>query len=1037
MNKPLKIAGITFASILAVLFIVIAIICNIVFSPSTLTPIIRKHADIFVKCQYSIDEADLTFFSSFPDFAVHVRNVTLVNPFPGAQSDTLLHVADLSASIQIMEFLKNGALVVNHVQLKDGYANVYRENDSINNYSVFDLPESEEEDTTSSIQYCGLNKIILDNINATFVDKELNVNAILKGMDTKLSGEFFLSEEATKGELELAAEKIAVDYGDSTQIFANTENVTLDATWMMELKHIDGEVNVEMPNLLFALNGDTLVRNHDITLNLPADCNLEYMYANLHKGTKVTVDENEIGLKGKVELCDNNDIYTSLSFETNEWDIVKSIALIPDAYRHLVSDYDVTGSFSLKGKVNGTLAEGNYPLLFCDLSLKDCNAKVPQVPYDMRDINADIYADINLNQDCASDVTIRSLTAKADDITADVKGTVKDLLGAMKCNLHVKSHLPLLSLKKVMPKDLRLEMNGVTDIDVKTQFALADVTGLKLNRIHANGTIAYSDLKVGYNDSIHIVDKKGTVGITMPSRHTNKHFKEIGQLSLDGTHLSVDMTGTLNAEAGKPSVKVGFGDILNKNQFIQADCDMTFSTLKGTMDTIAFDVTNPDITATLFPMKNKPKQPGVTASFNCKHLSTRMGNSLVANTSALSLSGFTTFNDLQTNLLMKLNPTLKVNLKEGYVKMAGMELPISIPSIKFDFTPDQLDIDNSRIILGNSDFNLSGEITNIRGYVERNELLKGDLKFRSDKTDVDQIMDLVNGLGNESEATAKTADDGEGDPFIVPKGFDITMNTNISHANFNTKDIRNIRGMLTVKDGVLLAQQMGFTSDAAEMQLTAIYRSQRRNHLFCGLDFHLMKINIHELIELIPAVDTLIPMLKDFQGKAEFHFAGETYLNAKYEPKMSTIRGAAAIEGKDLVVMDNETFSTIAKYLQFQKKTRNVIDSLSVEATVFRNEIDVYPFLVSMDKWQAVLAGRHNLDMSFNYHISLTDCPLPVRLGLDINGTFDKPKFKLVPCKYKALYKPEKQGEMEKNTLRLKKMISDALKANVIETGEE
>jgi hypothetical protein len=54
-----------------------------------------------------------------------------------------------------------------------------------------------------------------------------------------------------------------------------------------------------------------------------------------------------------------------------------------------------------------------------------------------------------------------------------------------------------------------------------------------------------------------------------------------------------------------------------------------------------------------------------------------------------------------------------------------------------------------------------------------------------------------------------------------------------------------------------------------------------------------------------------------------------------------------------------------------------------------------------------------------------------VRLGLDVKGTFDNLKFDLVPCKYKALYKPEKQGATEKQTLALKKIISDSLKDNV------
>jgi hypothetical protein len=104
---------------------------------------------------------------------------------------------------------------------------------------------------------------------------------------------------------------------------------------------------------------------------------------------------------------------------------------------------------------------------------------------------------------------------------------------------------------------------------------------------------------------------------------------------------------------------------------------------------------------------------------------------------------------------------------------------------------------------------------------------------------------------------------------------------------------------------------------------------------------------------------------------------------------------------------------------------------------VFRDEVDLYPFLISMDKWQAVVSGRHNMDMSFSYHISLTDCPLPVRLGLDVKGTLDDLQFKLVPCKYAALYKPDKRNVTQERTLELKKIISDSLKSNVKRESDE
>ena len=144
---------------------------------------------------------------------------------------------------------------------------------------------------------------------------------------------------------------------------------------------------------------------------------------------------------------------------------------------------------------------------------------------------------------------------------------------------------------------------------------------------------------------------------------------------------------------------------------------------------------------------------------------------------------------------------------------------------------------------------------------------------------------------------------------------------------------------------------------------------------------------------------------------------------------MSTLRAAGAIEGKDLVVMDSETFEKISKYL-FKEDTPNVVDSVSVELTVFKDEVDLYPFLIAMDKYKAIIGGRHNIneDLDFNYHISLAS---PLRLGLDIKGSLDDVKLVPVPCKYAQMYNPKKQNAVQARTLQLKKMISDSLKDNV------
>jgi hypothetical protein len=502
------------------------------------------------------------------------------------------------------------------------------------------------------------------------------------------------------------------------------------------------------------------------------------------------------------------------------------------------------------------------------------------------------------------------------------------------------------------------------------------------------------------------------------------------------------MTGTLNLPGGRST-----GNIPNLTAQVNA------AALEVQMDTVQLKADGIHSTVGVTTQRGHQR---FSLKYQGDELAANLGEALQFTTQSLGLTGEVSDEILASaptdeemadynalgKLLLKYDPVLDVDLKGAVLKSSDIALPIEIPSIDFKFNLGQMAINNSQLRIGNSDFALEGKVSKMREYLLGTDLLTGRLDFTSKYTDVYQLMDLVDGLGaTDSTAVATTdttATTTEGDPFIVPKGIDFTLNTNIAHALVGENDFTNLGGAVTVRDGVLVLEEVGFSSKAARMQLTAMYKSELRNHLFVGANFHLLDIEIADLLKLIPDIDTIVPMLKSFDGKAEFHLTAETNLTANYEPKMSTLKATAAIEGKDLILMDSETFSTLAKYLMFNKKTENKVDSISVEMAVARRKATIYPFLISMDKYQAVIAGTHNItgNMGFNYNVSITDWPLPgIHPGVDVTGDMaDNLSFKLLAKgKYANLYKPEKRNATQTQTLELKQLINQSLKRTVKE----
>jgi hypothetical protein len=462
------------------------------------------------------------------------------------------------------------------------------------------------------------------------------------------------------------------------------------------------------------------------------------------------------------------------------------------------------------------------------------------------------------------------------------------------------------------------------------------------------------------------------------------------------------------------------------------DACVAFERLTGSYTTIQADVHASTITAQL-------QAPRLKATLQSNQVAARMENVLELNTQQISIEAAARYNAKGgDNLLLKWNPRLAVNMQQALVDLEDWEQNIEIPQIDFAYTNRVCKIDQSKLIIGNSDFALTGELRNMGRWMRKKGILEGEMSFVSEKTDADELLALLSAdQGSEEEEESEAASDqvkgeeigGEiSEPFLVPTNVNLTLNTQIKNANLFNQTATNLGGKIYVKDGALVLEEMGFICNAAKLQLTAMYRTPRRNHIYVGFDYHMVDVNIQELVNMIPQIDSMMPMLRSFKGEAEFHLAAETYTNAKYEIKPSTIRGAASIFGKDLVVMDNETFSTISKLLMFNKKTENKVDSISAEMTIYKKEIDVYPFCVSLDNYMVAMGGRHNLDMTFNYDVNVLS---PIYLGVNVSGNLDDLNIKLAPCKFAKDFKPIFRRKADTQSAELRSMIRESMRRNV------
>ncbi len=688
----------------------------------------------------------------------------------------------------------------------------------------------------------------------------------------------------------------------------------------------------------------------------------------------------------------------------------------------------------------------------------------------------DATAAINMANGNASSVTIHNLAARAKQTTLQAQGEVKDPLGNLWANLSANMDVRIADVRQFLPKDMQVA--GRVKGTASVQMYLDDLMEMDLHKGKVAGDLQL--MGIAYNaNGIAAKLPNNRLTFQIPNSQPSRQEVDWLQATLHTDGADIRMTQPLQADLGNTHIAIEANNILGDNPLWHATLSLqSTEPLHAAMDSMEVMIDQPDIQAcvayhttdtTVMPVVDariafnrlsghytnmqadiqastltaQLQAPRLKATLQSNQVAAQMPNVANLNTQHISIEAAARYNPKGgNNLLLKWNPRLSVSMQHAKVDLADWEQNIEIPEIDFAYTNRECKIEQSKLIIGNSDFALTGQLRNIGRWLREKGTLEGELTFESETTDVNELLALVSAeegseeenIENAAEAqqNATTASSVEAsektEPFLVPTNVDLTLNTLIKEAKVLDQTAYNLGGKVYVKDGVLVIEEMGFICNAAKLQLTAMYRTPRRNHIYLGFDYHMIDINIQELIGMIPQLDSMMPMLRSFKGEAEFHLAAETYTNAQYQIKPSTIRGAASIFGKDLVVMDNETFSTISKLLMFSKKTENKVDSISAEMTIYKKEIDVYPFCVSIDNYMVALGGRHNLDMTFNYDVNVLS---PIYLGVNVSGNLDDLNIKLAPCRFAKDFKPLFHRKVDTQSAEIRSMIRESMRKNV------
>ena len=953
VKKTLKISGITLGTVLLVLLVAIAFVINFIVTPKKLTPVVLDAANQTLNAHLDMESVELTFFSTFPQFGLKVKNGSLVskalNDSSWCKTDSLLSFKECVVTVNPIAYLTENRIVVHNLSLEEVAVYAYRNKTGKANWEV----------TRASV----------DTIPADTASTDFNSEIDIRNIELKHANLVFDDR--------------------NTDIYSRIDDANLKLRLSLTKGVSTLGLKFDNKNILFWQQGELLVNK--IATSLRTDIMVDRQTAVWKlKDTELDVNGIRLDVNGAFRRDTvAKTIGMDLEYGLHAPSMETVLRMIPKSY---VKDSKVSakGEVTVSGRVRGVYGDKKLPAVSLKIGIKEASAQYKGLPYGIDEVTADFdaYVDLMRHQPSYLNLKIFHFKGAHTEVLADAK--VDDLLDDPLITFHTKSTVDLDALAKTFPLQESVTITGKLDADMGMKCRLSALKKQDIGRMKLGGKLELKDFEL--KDTAKDFDFLGNATFRFRDNETLQAQMDVRKLVLRSRFLSSDIERLVaNVSSTNPQ---------DTNRIVSLQCDMEVSKLRASMgDSIKLYSARAKAQAALGPQEVDVTKPAIDFSLRADSLFfSAAGTRMAMNVAGIKMKA----DKLNDSLWM---PKGIVGFNRLRFRTPEFGLPIRMSKTAVTVDGPKITLKNASVRIGRSNMTATGDMMGVYRAMTKGEKLTAHLSLTSDLIDCNQ---LINSLSFPEDTTEVLTDSvpSEMKLFVIPRNIDFELQTDLKKVIFEKMLFENVHGAVDIKNQAIHLEDLSMRALDADMKAVMVYKAGSPRGGYAGFDFKIRNINIAKLVDFVPALDTIVPMLRSFKGRVMFDVAADARLDSAMNIRIPTLRSAIHIKGDSLVLMDGETFAEISKMLMFKNKKENVFDSISVNVTVHDGNVTVYPFLVEIDRYKAAVGGEQGLDMNFNYHISILKSPLPFKAGVNISGNLDKMKFRIGKAKYKDAVTP-------------------------------
>ncbi|MBC7449986.1 MAG: outer membrane integrity protein [Cytophagales bacterium] len=749
-----------------------------------------------------------------------------------------------------------------------------------------------------------------------------------------------------------------------------------------ELKHFDhtgsGDINADIYDLkTYTKSTDVLVEYDGMaylngqTITADAAMNID-LGKSIYKflDNEFAVNEFKFGFDGAVEMP-TDDIKMDITFKAKETQFKNLLSLVPGIYSKDFDKVKTDGSIGFDGYAKGIYNDKTMPGFGLNMFIKDGFFQYPDLPDAVKNINMDLLVD---NKDGVIDHTIVNLK-KFHMEMGNNPVDARMLMNGMNpydIDANVLAKVKLEEVSKFYPIE-GTTLKGLFGLDVKAKGKYSDSLKL-MPMVNAKMTLAN-----GYVKSSEFPE--AIENISMSAVANSNGDMKTSTFLLDYFKLLLD------------------GEPFEMKAFVKNFDDPNYeATVKGIIDFAKM--------TKIYPIEGTTLSGRMNADLTTKGILSEVQAGNYGNTKS---SGTMVISDMVYK---------STDLPQGFTMKSGA----------MNLSPDRFNITEMKGLLGKSDYDITGYVSNYIGYAfgGKDSTIHGVMTMASNKFDVNEWMT------DDTPPATTPAEEVPLDIIEVPSTIDFTFNAIMNQVLYSNLDMKDMKGAIIVKNSAVKLSNLAFNSLGGSFLMNGTYDTHDMSKPSFDMNMNIKDLAAKEAYKTFNSVKKMAPIANYVEGNINLSIIMAGLLGKDMMPVYSTLNGSGTLGMASAKVLSNPVLGTISSLTKMQNMDPLEIKDVKINFKIVDGSLIVAPFNIAAGQTKiAILNGTNKLDGSVDYNLELntpsgalgasassaisglvgTTVTLPPNVIVDLNvsGPYDKTKVKITKTNF---------GEVDKTAIK-------------------